>query len=131
MAFLRDAVSDAGSAASSAPAPVPPPESGEPSEEPRDAPATLAGLPTWLGHKPVLACDYQEANEAAGGFDSDAARFISVGHAQYDPNAFSVKMFRWSGNRWSRQSEEIPVQRLPYPAKGAWRGGLVSGGAFW
>lgn len=114
MDFLRDVVSDADSAASSAQAPAPPSEPAEPPKGPGDAPATLAGLPTWLSHKPVLACDYQEVNEAAGCFDSDDARFISVGHAQYNPNEASVKMFRWSSDRWSRQSEEVPVQRLPY-----------------
>ena len=75
----------------------------------------LEGLPTWLQHKPVVACDYQELNAALGNFDYHDPRFISVGHAQYDPNAVSVKMFRWADSgRWSRQSEEVPIQRLPY-----------------
>ena len=75
---------------------------------------TLNGLPTRLHHKSVVACDYQEINKTLGDFDSSDPRFISVGHAQYNPNEASVKIFRWSSTRWSRQSEEVPVQRLPY-----------------
>lgn len=75
----------------------------------------LEGLPMGLAHKPVVACDYQDINDALGNFDSDDARFISVGHAQWNPDDLSVKMFRvGDSGRWSRQSEEVPAQRLPY-----------------
>lgn len=98
-------------------------EAGEPPEqtdnsipalEPSVSDSTLEGLPTWLQHKPVIACDYGELDDSLGGFDHGDARFISVGHAQYNFKEASVKMFRWSSGRWSRQSEEVPVQRLPY-----------------
>ena len=73
------------------------------------------GLPVHLGHKPVLACDYQEINKALGCPDYDDPKFISVGHAQWDADDLSVKIFRrGSSGRWSRQSEEVPVQRLPF-----------------
>ena len=39
---------------------------------------------------------------------------MSVGRAQYDQQCASVKIFRHSGNRWSRQSEEIPIHRIGY-----------------
>lgn len=75
----------------------------------------LKGLPTWLQHKPVIACDYQELNKALGQPDYDDPRFLSVGHSQWDANDASVKIFRVGGSgRWSRQSEEVPVQRLPW-----------------
>lgn len=74
----------------------------------------LKGLPTWLHHTPILACDYQELNRTVLQKDYDDPRFISVGRAQYDPDNLSVKIFRHSGNRWSRQSEEVPIQRLPF-----------------
>ena len=109
VAYLRKVASVGGIAA---PAPQTP-EALPETEAPECAPA-LKGLPTWLQHKPVVACDYQDLNDALGTFDSDDARFISVGHAQYNPDEASVKMFRWVSDRWSRQSEEIPVQRLPY-----------------
>ena len=74
----------------------------------------LKDLPTWLHHRPILACDYQELNKTIVDRDYDDAKFISVGRAQYNNDELSVKMFRWSGNRWSRQSEEVPIQRLPF-----------------
>lgn len=74
----------------------------------------LEGLPTWLEHSPILACDYQELNRTVLQKDYDDPRFISVGRAQYDPDNLSVKIFRHGGKRWSRQSEEVPIQRLPF-----------------
>lgn len=75
----------------------------------------LKGLPTWLRHKPVIACDYQEINDALGHPDYDDPRFLSVGHSQWNAGEASVKMFRvGDSGRWSRQSEEVPVQRLPW-----------------
>ena len=75
----------------------------------------LKGLPMGLAHKPVVACDYQDINDALGDFDSDDAGFIPVGHAQWNHDDLLVKMFRvGNSGRWSRQSEEVPAQRLPY-----------------
>ncbi len=67
-------------------------------------------MPTWLSHKPIIACNYRMLNPD----DYEDAQYISIGRAQYDPNDASVKIFRHSGNRWSRQSEEVPIQRLGY-----------------
>lgn len=74
------------------------------------------GLPMHLAHKPVIACDYQEEiNAPLGTFDYDDPRFLSIGHAQWNPNELSVKIIReGASGRWSRQSEEVPVQRLPF-----------------
>ena len=75
----------------------------------------LKGLPMHqLCHKPILACDYQDVNKTVLRKDYDDAKFISVGRAQYDSGDLTVKMLRWSGSRWSRQSEEVPIQRLPF-----------------
>ncbi len=110
VAYLRKVASVGDTAASAAQALEAPPAT-----ETSESAFTLKGMPMWLQHKPVVACDYQDINDALGTFDSDDARFISVGHAQYDANAASVKMFRMGeSGRWSRQSEEVPVQRLPY-----------------
>ena len=72
-------------------------------------------VPMHLSHKPVVACDYQELNKRLGNFDSSDSKFLSVGHAQWNQNDLSVKVFR-KGNsgRWSAQSEEVPAWRLPY-----------------
>ena len=68
------------------------------------------GVPTWLSHKPIIASKYENINPD----DSDDAKFLSIGRAQYNMNGVSVKIFRHSGQRWSRQSEEVPIQRIGY-----------------
>lgn len=69
-------------------------------------------IPTWLQHKPVIACSYSELT----GNNEEDAKFISIGRAQYNNKCASVKIFRYSedGGRWSRQSEEVPIHRLAY-----------------
>lgn len=60
-------------------------------------------------HKPIIACPYETIDQYGD------AKFISVGRAQYgnDDDA-TVKIWRWAenGDRWSRQSEEIPISRV-------------------
>lgn len=68
----------------------------------------LDELPTHLKHKPIIACDYRVAKENKN-LD---ARFLSIGRAQYDKESSSVKFFRHTGNKWSRQSEEVPIDRV-------------------
>jgi hypothetical protein len=74
------------------------------------------GLPQHLQHTPVVAADYQKLIESQKQRDYSDPKFLSIGHAQYNSKECSVKMFRKtvSGRRWSRQSEEVPIQRLPY-----------------
>ncbi len=74
------------------------------------------GLPQHLRHKPVVAMDYQELIKFKKRKDYIDPKFLSVGHAQYNFEECSVKVFRKAvnANRWSRQSEEVPIQRLPY-----------------
>jgi len=67
-------------------------------------------IPTWLAHKPIIACKYG----VGFGDDSEDARYLSIGRAQYDQECASVKIFRYTGKRWSRQSEEVPIHRLGY-----------------
>lgn len=67
-------------------------------------------IPTHLAHKPIIACAYSELFNA----DYEDTQYISIGRAQYNNNAVSVKMLRYSGKRWSRQSEEIPIHRMAY-----------------
>ena len=72
---------------------------------------TTKGLPLNLNHKPIIAANYQTVNST----DYSDAKFLSVGRAQYNPENASVKIFRKPDNgRWSRQSEEVPIQRLGF-----------------
>lgn len=65
-------------------------------------------IPTWLNHKPIISSFYPDYTGI-----SDDALFLSAGRAQYDHLSMSVKLFRTDGSRWSRQSEEIPIERVP------------------
>lgn len=67
-------------------------------------------LPQNLLHKPVYALPYEHFDGFFAG-DTDA-RYISVGLAQYDQDEVSVKIFRHTGGKWTRQSEELPLHRL-------------------
>jgi Family of unknown function (DUF6530) len=66
--------------------------------------------PRGLRHRPLVLLDYA----AHDGFylaDRTDCRYISLGWAQYDPRQLSVKTLRHTGDRWSRQSEELPLHR--------------------
>ena len=68
-------------------------------------------LPMQLSHKPIVGVDYSEKDAYAGD-----AKFLSIGRASWDKNKedVSAKIWRWAdkGERWSRQSEEIPLWRV-------------------
>ena len=65
--------------------------------------------PWWLTHKPIITVDYENKDAEAGD-----AKFLSLGRSTWNPEDFSAKIWRWSGKgeRWSRQSEEIPLWRV-------------------
>lgn len=71
--------------------------------------------PTWLKHTPVFMLPY-EAFDGPYASDTDT-KYLSVGLAQWryesdgDRFAVSVKAWRKPNDRWSRESEEIPVHR--------------------
>lgn len=65
--------------------------------------------PWWLSHKPVVTVDYEENDAIAGD-----AKFLSLGKATWNSEDFSAKIWRWAenGERWSRESEEMPLWRV-------------------
>ena len=65
--------------------------------------------PTHLSHKPIIVVDDYVKIDACGSFDAKA---LSIGKAQWDNNDISAKIFRHTGSRWSRQSEELPMSRV-------------------
>lgn len=83
---------------------------GIPAEEITDAGEdanSAVNIPMYLAHKPIIACDYSVYTNA-----DDDAKYLSIGHGQYDFNSASVKIFRHTGEKWSRQSEELPINRV-------------------
>ena len=65
--------------------------------------------PTNLSHKPVITVDYEKKDALA-----HDAKFLSIGHANWDPEDFSAKIWRKTidDERWSRQGEEMPLWRV-------------------
>ena len=66
-------------------------------------------LPQHLDHKPVFAVPYQAFDGPYSG-ETDV-QFISLGIAQYNPDEMSIKTMRYTGTKWTRQAEELPLHR--------------------
>lgn len=66
-------------------------------------------LPQHLAHKPVYVLPYEKFDGIYAG--KTDMRYISIGLAQYDSDYVSIKTMRYTGEKWSRQSEEVPLHR--------------------
>lgn len=71
-------------------------------------------IPKHLKHKPIIGIDNYNQYDGHFNATSTDAKSLSVGVAQYDntnPHELTAKVFRHTGNMWSRQSEELPLHR--------------------
>ncbi len=71
-------------------------------------------IPTTLKHKPVVVCENYEAVDGRDQYDS-CAKGLSLGLAQWNDRGkvdVSAKVWRYTGGKWSRQSEELPMHRV-------------------
>ncbi|NLO98393.1 MAG: hypothetical protein GX091_10075, partial [Peptococcaceae bacterium] len=71
-------------------------------------------IPTTLKHKPVIVCENYENVDGRKAYDSDA-KGLSLGLAQWNDRGkvdISAKVWRHTGEKWSRQSEELPLHRV-------------------
>lgn len=68
-------------------------------------------IPRHLNHKPIIAVDNYDKIDAKYANKSDA-KYLSIGQAQYDASEISLKVFRHSGEKWKRGSEELPMHRV-------------------
>ena len=71
-------------------------------------------IPTTLKHKPVIVCENYENVDGKYAYNSDA-KGISLGLAQWNDRGkldISAKVWRHTGGKWSRQSEELPLHRV-------------------
>lgn len=71
-------------------------------------------IPTKLKHKPVIVCENYENVDGRKAYESDA-KGLSLGLAQWNDRGkvdISAKVWRHTGNKWSRQSEELPLHRV-------------------
>jgi Family of unknown function (DUF6530) len=67
-------------------------------------------FPDQILHTPVYVVPYFAHDPGQEG--NTDAQFLSVGWSQWDDEEPAAKVVRHSGQRWSRQSEELPLGRL-------------------
>lgn len=71
-------------------------------------------IPTTLKHKPVIVSENYENVDGRNAYASDA-KGLSLGLAQWNDRGkldISAKVWRFTGEKWSRQSEELPLHRV-------------------
>lgn len=71
-------------------------------------------IPTTLKHKPVLVSEDYDKVDGRYVSESDA-KGLSLGLAQWNDRGkvdISAKVWRHTGEKWSRQSEELPLHRV-------------------
>jgi len=71
-------------------------------------------IPTTLKHKPVIVSEDYDKVDGRNAYKSDA-KGLSLGLAQWNDRGkldISAKVWRHTGGKWSRQSEELPMHRV-------------------
>lgn len=71
-------------------------------------------IPVTLKHKPVVVSENYENIDGRQAYHSDA-KGLSLGLAQWNDRGkvdISAKVWRYTGEKWSRQSEELPMHRV-------------------
>ncbi len=69
-------------------------------------------IPPTLKHKPVIISE--EYEKIDGRISNSDAKGLSIGLAQWNERGkvdASAKIWRYTGEKWSRQSEEMPLHR--------------------
>lgn len=71
-------------------------------------------IPTTLKHKPVIVSENYENVDGRMANNTDT-KGMSLGLAQWNDRGkvdISAKVWRYTGEKWSRQSEELPLHRV-------------------
>jgi hypothetical protein len=71
-------------------------------------------IPTTLKHKPVIVSENYENIDGRNAYNSDS-KGLSLGLAQWNDRGkvdISAKVWRYTGEKWSRQSEELPMHKV-------------------
>ena len=71
-------------------------------------------IPSHLKHKPILEVANYDKIDGPYADDTDA-KGLSIGIAQWNSpgwTTLSAKAWRHTGEKWSRQSEELPLHRI-------------------
>jgi len=71
-------------------------------------------IPITLKHKPVFVSEEYDKVDGRNAYNTDA-KGLSLGLAQWNDRGqvdISAKVWRYTGEKWSRQSEELPLHRV-------------------
>lgn len=68
-------------------------------------------VPEHLAHKPIIGVDNYDKLDGKYANNTDA-KALSIGKAQWNSNDISAKVWRHTGEKWTRQSEELPIHRV-------------------
>ena len=71
-------------------------------------------IPMQLKHKPVIVVENYDQIDGRSAYNSEA-KGLSLGLAQWNDRGkvdISAKIWRYTGEKWSRQSEEMPMHRV-------------------
>ena len=74
----------------------------------------IVKIPKTLKHKPVIVSEDYENIDGRKAYNTDA-KGLSLGLAQWNDRGkldISAKVWRYTGEKWSRQSEELPMHRV-------------------
>lgn len=66
--------------------------------------------PKHLSHQPIISVNDYDKIDALYANHTDV-KALSIGKAQYDESQISLKVWRHTDKKWSRQSEELPIHR--------------------
>ena len=66
--------------------------------------------PKNLSHLPIISVNDYDKIDAFDANQTDVMA-LSIGKAQYSRDQISLKVWRHNGQKWSRQSEELPIHR--------------------
>jgi len=71
-----------------------------------------APINSHLTHKAIISTvDYRQNDGPYSPTQTDA-RALSLGQATWDEDEISAKVWRHTGDKWSRESEELPLHRV-------------------
>ena len=68
-------------------------------------------VPEHLGHKPIIGVDNYDRIDGKYANNTDA-KALSIGKSQWNTEDISAKVRRHTGEKWTRQSEELPIHRV-------------------
>ena len=74
----------------------------------------IVKIPKTLKHKPVIVSEDYENIDGRKAYNTDA-KGLSLGLAQWNDRGkldVSAKVWRYTGEKWSRQSEELPMHSV-------------------